>query len=232
MLCARLASPVLGAHDTVVPVIPWLPAIPWLAYIFGATLIALAAGLAVDHKNAGYGVALGSIFIACALIAVLPKYAVHPGSIGLRTVVFEPLAIGSIAWLMPGSPGAFAIVARYVLALSLLVFGVDHFLALAFIATLIPNWIPLRSFWVAFFGIAFIAAGVAFALGLWRRWAAAGMGTMFAMWVVTLHLPRTLGFYGIPGALHDPNEWSSLFIALALCGGFLSFDSALRAGSG
>jgi hypothetical protein len=44
---------------------------------------------------------------------------------------------------------------------------------------------------------------------------------MFAIWVVTLHLPRVLGLYGIPGAPHDPDEWSrsSLFIAVALWGG-------------
>ena len=42
---------------------------------------------------------------------------------------------------------------------------------------------------------------------------------MFGIWVVTLHLPRVLGVYGIPGAPRDPDEWSSLFIAVALCGG-------------
>ena len=42
---------------------------------------------------------------------------------------------------------------------------------------------------------------------------------MFGIWVVTLHLPRTLGFYGIPGALQDPDEWSSMFIAIGLWGG-------------
>jgi hypothetical protein len=41
---------------------------------------------------------------------------------------------------------------------------------------------------------------------------------MFAIWAVTLHLPRVLGLYGIPGAPGDPNEWSSLFVAVALWG--------------
>jgi hypothetical protein len=42
---------------------------------------------------------------------------------------------------------------------------------------------------------------------------------MFALWVITLHIPRTLGFYHIPGATADPDEWSSLFIAIGLWGG-------------
>jgi hypothetical protein len=51
---------------------------------------------------------------------------------------------------------------------------------------------------------------------LLQRWGAAGIGLMFAIWVFTLHLPRVLGLYAIPGALHNSNEWSSLFIAIAL----------------
>ncbi len=42
---------------------------------------------------------------------------------------------------------------------------------------------------------------------------------MFAIWVVTLHLPRTLGLYAIPGVTRNSDEWSSLFIAIALWGG-------------
>jgi hypothetical protein len=42
---------------------------------------------------------------------------------------------------------------------------------------------------------------------------------MFGISVVTLHLPRVLGLYGIPDAPQSPAEWSSLFIAVALFGG-------------
>jgi hypothetical protein len=46
---------------------------------------------------------------------------------------------------------------RWLLAVSLIVIGVDHFIALNSIATrLIPSWIPWRVFWTAFLGIAFI----------------------------------------------------------------------------
>ena len=100
-----------------------------------------------------------------------------------------------------------------------IIFGIDHFLALVFIANLIPAWIPFHVFWVAFFGAAFIAAGVSIGLNLLLRWGACGLGLMFGIWVVTLHLPRVLGLYGIPNAPHNPNEWSSLFIAVGLWGG-------------
>lgn len=34
-----------------------------------------------------------------------------------------------------------------------------------------------------------------------------------------MYLARTLGFYGMPGAMRDPNEWSSLLITVALGAG-------------
>ena len=48
---------------------------------------------------------------------------------------------------------------RWLLALSLIVFDGDHFIALNSIATrLIPNCVPCHLFWTVFFGVAFIAA--------------------------------------------------------------------------
>jgi uncharacterized membrane protein len=162
------------------------------------------------------------LFFVLTLILDVPKNAANIGNISLRTGVFEPFSLACLAWLLPGPgaiPGWLERLGRYLLAISLIVFGVDHFLALGFIATLIPSWIPWHVFWVAFFGVAFIASGVSIGLNVLQRWGAAGLGLMFGIWVFTLHLPRVLGVYGIPGAPHNPNEWSSLFIAVALWGG-------------
>jgi hypothetical protein len=140
----------------------------------------------------------------------------------LRTQVFEPLAIAALAWLLLGLdaiPNWLAHASRYLLAASFMMFGVDHFLALAPIGMLIPPWIPWHVFWIAFFGAGFIAAGLSIGFNLLLRWGMVGIGLMFAIWVFTLHLPRTtLGLYGGSGP-RTPDEWSSLFIAIALWGG-------------
>ncbi len=219
---ARSPGDNLGFNYSVVAVLPWLPAgIPWLAYLFGAIWIACAIGLLVQRTRVAAAITLGVLITVCTLVLEVPKAMVHLGSMSLRTIVFEPLSIAALAWLTPASgvPQFLRVFSRYILALSFIVFGVDHFLALAGIGALIPSWIPWHVFWIAFFGAVFVAAGLSFALHVMERGAAIGIGLMFAIWVVTLHIPRTLGFYGIPNALHDPNEWSSLFIAIALCGG-------------
>jgi hypothetical protein len=62
-------------------------------------------------------------------------------------------------------------------------------------------------------------------LNLLQYLGAVCLGLMFGIWVLTLHLPRVLGIYGIPGAPQNPNEWSSLFIATAFWGGLWALAS-------
>jgi uncharacterized membrane protein len=221
-VCARDVAHSLGPQYEVIPVLPWLPAIPWVAYVFGIIWVACGAGLLFRRTLRLSAVTLGGLLFVCALVLDVPKNVANLGSISLRTTAFEPLALASLAWLLPGRDATANLLAglsRYVLGVSLIVFGVDHFLALAFIATLIPGWTPWHVFWVAFFGVIFIAGGLSIGLNFLQRWGAAGTGLMFGIWVVTLHLPRVLGLYGIPGATRNPNEWSSLLIALGLWGG-------------
>ena len=222
VVCASTISHTLGPRYVVISVLPWLPAIPWLGYLFGLVLILSALGLLVPRTAKNAAIVLGTLLFASTIILEVPKNVAKIGDIGLRTLVFEPLSLACIAWLLPGPaaiPSWLERASRLLLGISMAVFGIDHFLALAFIASLIPHWIPFHVFWVAFFGAAFIAAGISIALNLLSRWATALLGLMFGIWVVTLHLPRVLGFYGIPGAPRSPDEWSSLFIAVALWGG-------------
>jgi hypothetical protein len=191
-------------------------------HIWGPLLAACGLGLLFKRTTRAAAMALGTVLFLYALIFEVPRYATNLRSISSRTGVFEPLSIAALAWLLPGwdaIPRWLARESRYLLAVSLIVFGVDHFLALAPIGTLLPPWIPWHIFWIAFFGAAFVAAGISIGLNIMLRWGAFCIGLMFAIWVFTLHLPRTLfGMYGGSGP-HAPDEWSSLFIAIALWGG-------------
>jgi hypothetical protein len=237
LVCAQSVcnSPPFSPRYTVIPVIPWLPAIPWLAYTFGAILVAFGAGLLSQRTVRTAALALGGLLFLCTLVLDVPKNIEDVGNMSLRTSVFEPFAIAGIAWLLPGRgaiPSWLAYGSRYLVALSLIVFGMDHLVALVPIATLIPAWIPWHVFWIAFFGIGLIAAGLSFGLSQLQYWGAACLGLMYGIWVFTLHLPRVLGLYGIPGAPHNPNEWSSLFIAVALWGGSWAMASNVQDGAG
>jgi uncharacterized membrane protein len=104
---------------------------------------------------------------------------------------------------------------RFLIAVALVVFAVQHFLYARFVANLIPSWIPARLFWAYFTGIAFVAAAISIATKKMLGMAAMLLGTMFLLWVVLLHIPR------VAGAVRNGNEVTSLFVAVAMCG--LSF---------
>jgi len=221
LICSYVSSNSPGAHYKVVPVIPWLPAIPSLAYLVGAILILCGASLLSQRTLVVSSITLGFLMLLCGLVFDVPR---RPNlmSAEWRTNVLEPIAIGSLAWLAPGLGGIprwLHRASRYLLAFALIVFGIGHFQVLTFIASMVPGWIPWHWFWTVFFGVAFIAAGVSFATGFLQRWAALGMGLMFALWTLTIHLPPVLNSFRIPGATQDPDKWSDVFIVVALWGG-------------
>jgi uncharacterized membrane protein len=232
LVCARVADHMLGPQYLVVPIMPWLPAIPWLAYLFGFIWVCCGAGIIFVRTRRPAALILSLLLFLCAIVFDVPKNIAKIGDVGLRTIVFEPVSIACLAWLMLGRdamPGWLARGSRYLLAISLIVYGVDHFLALRFVASVIPSWLPWHNFWTVFFGIALIAAGLSIGLRILERAGAALTGLMFAIWVVTLHLPRILGLYNIPGAPSSPDEWSSMLIPVALWGGFWALATVREA---
>jgi uncharacterized membrane protein len=200
----------------IIPVIPWLPAVSSLAYPVGAIFILCGAGLLFQRAVLASSIALGALMLVGGLAFDVPR---HPNLMSpeWRTNVLEPIVIGSLAWLAPefsGIPRWLHTTGRYLLAFALIVFGIAHFQVLAFIARMVPGWIPWHRFWTVFFGVAFIVAGVSFAAGFLKRWAALGVGLMFALWALTIHLPPVFR------APHNPDSWSDVFIVVALWGGF------------
>ena len=102
---------------------------------------------------------------------------------------------------------------RFLIAISLVVFAVQHFMYARFVATLVPAWIPARLFWAYFTGVAFVAAAVSIATKRMLRLAAMLVGNdVFA-------LGRAAACASSGGcASRNGNEVTSLFVAVAMCG--------------
>jgi uncharacterized membrane protein len=111
-------------------------------------------------------------------------------------------------------------VGRIFVAVSLVVFGVQHFLYGGFVAGLVPAFMPGRLFWAYFVGVAFFAAAAGILYEEMARPAATMLGVMFFLFLVLLHIPR------IVTHSRDGNEWTSGFVALAMCGGAWILASA------
>jgi uncharacterized membrane protein len=153
-----------------------------------------------------------------------------------RTRAFETLALGGAAWLLAGSlpmgtrfaqgwetlTGQLAKIGLHLFAVSLVIFGAQHFMYAPFIATLIPAWIPAHFFWVYFTGIGFIATALAIITGIQARLGATLLGIMFLLWVILLHAPRV---FAQP---HNGDELTSLFVAMAMGGSCLVTAATAR----
>jgi uncharacterized membrane protein len=207
------------------PVPPWTPGGKPAAYLVGVILIAVGARIALNRQPRSAAQVLGWFFFLCVVILHGPhlKEVVYEGT--ARTRALEPLALAGVAWVLAGmlpapapsshtpeNPGRIATFGRWIFVFCMVVFGIQHFLYAAFIATLIPSWIPGHLFWVYFTGIGFVAAALAILVKIGNRLAAFMLGVMFFLWVAVLHAPR------VAVSVHNGDEWSSLFVALALGG--------------
>jgi uncharacterized membrane protein YphA (DoxX/SURF4 family) len=106
-----------------------------------------------------------------------------------------------------------AVAARVAFGLSFIAFGISHFMYAAYVESVIPSWIPGHTFFTYFTAMAHIAAGLSLVSGIRYRLAATMLTIMFGSWVLMLHMPR------VALALTNSNEWTSLIVAIAMCGG-------------
>jgi len=209
------------------PVPPWTPGGRVGAYLVGAALIAAGISITANWKARLSATLVGIFFLLCVVFLQTIHFSdiVYSG-VG-RTRAFEPLAIGGAALVLAGIMGRGALASgivspghektillgRWLFAVSMIIFGIQHFMYLAFIATLIPAWIPGHLFWVYLTGTGFIAAGVSILIGKYARLGSTLLGIMFLLWVLVLHGPR------VAAAPHNGDEWSSLWVALCMSGG-------------
>jgi hypothetical protein len=211
--------------------VPWFPANSFLGYLTGVVFVAAGFGIVANIRARTIATLLGILFLVLTLREIPPVIA-RPMSIGVRTIFFEALSMCAIALTMAATLPRESAAPRpwdgvvdnllragpYLFAVSCIVFGIDHFLIIPFIASLVPAWIPAKMFWAYFTGAGFIAAGLSIATRKLDEQAGTWLGIMFLLWFVILHSPRVVNSFRIhnPGL---PDEWSSAFIALAMCAG-------------
>src|SRR6186713_2607318 len=92
-------------------------------------------------------------------------------------------------WLMQITPTP----GRFLFAIPWLVVAVQHFMYAAFVAGIVPAYMPFRIFWVYFTAIAMIAAAIAIMTGIRARLAAALLGVMMVLFILLIHLPILSG---------------------------------------
>ena len=96
-------------------------------------------------------------------------------------------------------------------AVPLAVFGALHLFGPQFVASLVPPYMPWRSFWVYSIGCALIGASISIAINVGLRWSGLLFGILMYLFVAMIHLP---------GAIHEPGRlaWTIVFREMAFGG--------------
>ena len=219
-----------------VPGPPWMAGSHAVAWLVGIAFIAVGICIVLLWQGRAAANLLGVALLLWMLFVYVPRLVAHIHDPGPWTSGFEVLAMSGaasvLAGMLPvkkldfgagGSNAQRVLVeaGRYMFAISLVVFGVQHFMYAAFVATLVPAWIPGHLFWAVFVGVAFVAAALSIALKKYARLAGILLGAMFLLWVVILHAPR------VAASRHNGNEWTSWFVALAMGGASFVIASSL-----
>jgi uncharacterized membrane protein YphA (DoxX/SURF4 family) len=101
-------------------------------------------------------------------------------------------------------------IARILYGLSLVFFGVAHFLAVEATTPLVPHWLPAHLFWAYFTGSTFIAAGIAVLIGLYARLAAALSAMQIGLFLLLVWIPI------VAAGSKLPFQWSETILNTAL----------------
>jgi uncharacterized membrane protein YphA (DoxX/SURF4 family) len=215
------------------PMPPWAQGAGFGAYPVGVLLLATSAAIFINWQARLLSLVTGGWFVLCFFIFHLQHASSVWSNGNDRTRAFETLCIGvgllALAALSPaeGSAGLSAdgnrkliLASRITFGVSMVIFGWQHFMYAQFLVSLVQKWLPAHAFWIYFTGTAMMAAGAAIATGILARLAGISLGVMFVLWFLTLHLPRVLA------AIHNQDEITSMFVALAFGGISLIFAAA------
>lgn len=220
------------------PISPAAPGRLFSAFASGVVLVGAGAAILFDKSVRSGVLAVAGLMGLWVLILHLPLLIADPANGSEWTGALETLAIGGAAWMMAGLSSAgrpsrdgwdrLALpgekLGRVCYGVALPGFGVLHFIYSAYVSAAIPGWIPGPQFWTYATGLAHIAAGLSIVTGVLARLGATLLAVMFGSWVLLLHAPR------VAARPHDRNEWASLLIALAMCGGACVVAAAYDAG--
>lgn len=210
----------------------WPAAVPgqlaW-AYLSGAILVAAGVAILAGKTPRAAAILSGTLILVWALLRHLPIIAANLDSGAELTRAGKALALWggafAVAGSLPQARGALSgrlaaivnasepyfLLGRWCLGIFMVICGIEHFVLVQFVHTLVPAWIPGPFFWTYLTGIALIAGGAGLLLRQTRRLAAMLSGIMIFIWFILLHIPRAV-------TSADGNEWISVFEALAMSG--------------
>ena len=207
----------------------WIPGLVPVAYISGALLIVAGACIVFEKKPRSVALLLGAVLLLIFCFCYIP-YQFMAASRYLHLLQWEnaekELAFASGAFVIAGcylgkneNPftrffGKLIPLGSISFAITMISFGILHFLYAKDVAEYVTPWIPYHLFWTYLAGTALIGSGLAIILKIRVGLIAALLGIMLFSWFILLHIPRVIA----SPVAYLGSEVTSAFLALAYSG--------------
>ena len=207
-LCFAIPLAVFGAeHFTIAQAImeivpPYMPLRLVLVYFIGCALIAASLSIATKIGVRWSGLLFGIMMFLFVAMIHLPG-ALRANNRILWVIVLREMSFGGGGWILAGNAwgglrgqgkGLLITVGRILIALTLMFFGIEHFLhPLALpgvpLAKLMPTWIPVRALIDYVTGAALFVAGACIVLNRKTRIVATYLGGWILLLVIVIYGP-------------------------------------------
>ena len=213
---AALGVSTIYYHDFPYFLVPpkhsWLNDHVFIIYLCGALLLLAGAAIALGRRTVPVALVLGTVFLLVFLFYFVPYELVSSPNhlhFGDWENSAKELALGAGAFVMAGRRVGFVLY-----SLTIISFGVDHWLYAHEAVGYMPVWVGHPVTWLYITGTALLGAGLAILLNFRVRLFATLLGAMIFIWVIILHIPYTVA----SNIAVDGGELVSAFLALACCG--------------
>lgn len=216
----------------------WIPGLEMLAHFSGTLLILAGLFIVIEKKTRSTSLLLGGAFLMIFCFFYIPYELMENSNLRMRVWhnAEKELAFCSGAFVIAGCfsekneksftrfLGKLIPIGVVCFSLSMISFGIVHFLQSKDVSTMVPSWMPFPIFWTYFAGVALIGSGIAIILKIKTRLITGLLGTMIFIWFIILHIPRVIAS---PFA-YIGSEVTSAFLALAYSGIAFVFAGATK----
>jgi uncharacterized membrane protein len=203
---------------------PVSPGFPWrhgLAYASGAFLLVGGIGLLVKPVASRCAVALTGyqlIWVLALGAEMVPDPANVVGWLTFGQGLLPAIGSALLAIWLNGAVESERVkwIARMLLGLSCLFFGLSHFTYTEAAVAVIPRWLPGQVAVAYLTGVAHVAAGVGLLTGILARLAATLEALMLASFVLLVHLPSVFASPAPDWAPNARTQWTEVLMVLVV----------------
>jgi hypothetical protein len=207
------------------------PGIAVCVYVISAAIFITSMAIAADKNARTLSLILGAFFLLLFFACHVPYEFIkdqYYNQLGSWTSAGKDLVFAGGGFVVAGSYPASAskptalvlFLEKFIpwgsvlFCITMITFGIDHFLYTTGVANLVPNWIPWHVFWTDFAGAALMLSGITIILKIQLKLSALLLSLMIFLWLLMLHIPRAVADpYSLQG-----NEVSSVFEAFGFSG--------------